>query len=103
MAEVAEVDGRYASHPDQHEIQLLAALTPYGNSYGSGPLRAKAAKNGGRPEKRARGRPEKTGANGPGRLGIWVQIDTLRFFGTFLSDPVNVLVGVIATWLPSSA
>jgi len=30
------------------------------------------------------------------RLGLGVQIGTLRFLGTFLTDPVNVPVGVIA-------
>lgn len=30
------------------------------------------------------------------RLGFGVQIGTLRFLGTFLTDPVNVPIGVIA-------
>jgi hypothetical protein len=74
VAEVAEVDGRYASHPDRHslpsEAQLLAALTPYGNSYGSGggSLRAKASKNGRGRGLRARDMPGKTRANEPGRF-----------------------------------
>ncbi|MGH9825616.1 MAG: DUF4158 domain-containing protein, partial [Blastocatellia bacterium] len=30
------------------------------------------------------------------RLGFGVQIGTLRFLGTFLPDPVNIPIGVIA-------